>query len=163
MRRWPLRTVPGLSLTVLLAVLPAFWTLGAGAARAADARTLPIRICLRKPAPARVRGRDILRCARPVSKVTRNTGFYLLLSVAGANGLQSHALDWAIQRWQPKRHRWATVREQAGDPIDPSWRYVWLFQTRLPAGSYRALVSTDFLAKMATAPRFFFAATFAVH
>lgn len=148
---------------VLVTVLLASWTLGAGTARAARASTLPIRICLRKPAQAQVKGRDILVCARPASKLVRSTGFYLLISVADPRGLQAYALDWSIQRWQPRRHRWATVRRQVRDPIQPSWRYVWLFQRGLPAGRYRAFVSTDFLAALVGSPGFLFATTFAVH
>jgi len=148
--------VGALSLGSLLAIWPP-------AAAAGDSPVLPMKICLRQPKTVQVHGQATLRCPGAVSIVPKRTVFYLLVSVADPRGLQTYALNWSVQRWQPKTHRWATLRQEVGTDIQPDWQYVWLVQQGLAPGSYRAFVYTDFLAKLVEAPIFEFAASFKVH
>ena len=150
------------ALGVFLLPLLVFGLSGAGAAHAAAGRTLPIRLCLTQPKDVQVNGQDVLRCDRPATTLPKRRDFYLLVSVADPNGFQTYGLDWSVQRWQAAKKRWATVRQQMGDRIQPSWQYVWLLQTGLAAGRYRAVVSSDFLAKLVDAPMFRFAVSFTV-
>ncbi len=134
-----------------------------GTVAAADPKPRPIEICLQQPKTAQVSGQDTLTCPSPATTVPRKKVFYLVVSVTDAKGFQTHGLDWSLQRWQPKRHRWATVRQQVGTKIQPDWQYVWLVEQGLAPGSYRALISSDFLAKYTDAPMFHFATSFKVH
>ncbi len=129
---------------------------------AAAHKTLPIKICLKQPKTVQVNGQDVLTCPSTLTTVPRNKVFYLLVSVTAAKGFQTYGLDWSLRRWQPRRHRWATVRRQAGTKIQPDWQYVWLVERGLAPGNYRAFVSSDFLAKYTDAPMFYFAASFKV-
>ena len=131
-------------------------------AAASPQKTLPIKICLSQPKSVQVGGQDVLSCPNSATTVPRKRPFYLLISVSAQQGFQTYALDWSLKRWQPKRHRWATVRQQVGTKIQPDWQYVWLSERGLAPGSYRAYVSSDFLAKYANAPMFYFAASFKV-
>ncbi len=154
----PPRLTP-LGVLFLTAVLAAF---APQAAAAHDPAPLPMKICLRQPKTVPVNGQDTLTCPKPVSTVPAKKAFYLLVSVDDAKGLQTYALDWWVERWQPKAHRWATIRREMGTSIQPDWQYVWIFQEGLPPGSYRALVSSDFLATLVDAPTFEFLAVFKV-
>ncbi len=156
-RPFPMALLAALSLMAFLAAVPP------AAAAAATREPLPMKICLRQPKTVQVNGQATLTCPDAVSTVPKRTVFYLLVSVADPNGLQTYALDWSVQRWQPKTHRWATLRQEVGTNIQPDWQYVWLVQQGLAPGSYRARVSTDFLAKLVQAPMFEFAASFKVH
>ncbi len=158
MRSWLQRTALG----ILLLSLLAFGGLGTGVANAADENLLPMKICLTKPQSVQVNGQDVLRCDRPRSVVPQHHDFYLLVSVADQNGFQTSVLDWWVQRWQPKKRRWVTVRQQMEDKIQPSWQYLWMLQTGLRAGRYRAFVSSDFLGTPMNAPLYHFAAWFTV-
>lgn len=153
----PFRAVLGLT---SLALFVASWLLSAASAQAASDQALPIKICLKQP---KVNGQHIIQCPRPASTVPKSSDFYLLVVVADPNGFQTSALDWEVQRWQPRKHRWATVRSQWEAQIQMSWQYVWLLQHGLSAGRYRALVWSDYLATPVGAPMFHFAAAFTVH
>lgn len=131
-------------------------------AAASPQKTLPIKICLSQPKSVQMGGQDVLSCPNPATNVPRKKSFYLLISVTAQQGFQTYALDWALKRWQPKRHRWATMRQQIGTKIQPDWQYVWLSEQGLAPGSYRAFVSSDFLAKYTNAPMFYFATSFKV-
>lgn len=152
-------------LRATVGILSLAWLIGswAPAKAAAAPKPLPLGICLKQPLTVRANGQETLKCPRPSSTVPRHTVFYLLLSVTDPSGFQTYGLDWSVQRWQPKARRWASVRQEVGDQIQPGWQYVWLLQRGLAPGSYRAFVSTDFLAKLVDAPMFYFAASFKVH
>lgn len=150
-----------LGLLALALVLP-FWPFGTAAVSAASRSTSPIGICLQQPTLVHENGQDVLRCPHPLKIVPRNKGFYMFVAIKDSRGFQTYALDWRIQRWQPKKRKWTTVRSETNVSIHPSWQYVWFREYGLAKGRYRALISSNYLAKYVGAPVYHFASTFTV-
>ncbi len=128
-----------------------------GTAAASGTKVLPLGICLRKPVQGKV------TCGPSLRSLPRGKAFYLLVSIAAQQGLGTYALDVLVERWQPKRRHWQTLRREMGVKIQPDWQYVWFPEKGLAAGRYRAFVATDFLAKEVDAPTYEFHGAFAVH
>ena len=115
-------------------------------------QVLPLSICLQEPSGVN----GVVACRPALVRLPRNRAFYLFVSITAQQGLQTYGLDLTIQRWQPNKRRWITLRREVGAKIQPDWQYVWLRQKGLAPGSYRAMVATDFLAKEVNAPMYTF-------